>query len=371
VGLGFKLIKWMGKSMCLLIGVLPLCKCQSGYRNQDGKIKFNGKEISDKNFVILNACFGKTDTAVFYKEHNIDGANPASFIALDEQYALDQNKVFYCDEKREGQNYYLTKRNIIFEIEHADPTSFSVLGNGYARDRERAYYKGQSFEVKDPGSLKIMQEYSRFVKDGFQVYFEQSAIPQSEPSSFQILNNHYARDLNSIYYFGFPSDYYHGIHRIPCVVNEFRLLDYPYSRDRGSAFYFYHKIEGSNAESFSVISFSYSKDKEQVYVDGKVIKGADPHSFSLLGQDENSIEPSNYAKDKNRIFWKDKTLSGAKMESFRILGQGYSCDNGRVYFENRILSSADPSSFKLSKVAYGDYDAEDGNNKFAKGKKLD
>lgn len=369
LSMGYKMIKWTFRALLFFIGLSPLSRCGAGYRNQEGKIKFNGKEISDKNFEVLNGSFGKNDTAVFYKEHLIEGADPGTFTALDDHYAKDENKVFYCNEERESQNYYLTQRNIIFKINDADPQSFDVLGDQYAKDKSAAYYKGLAFGVKDPDSLNIIE--ARFLKDRFRVYFDQKTVENADPSSFQIMNNHYARDRHTVYYYGAPSDFHDGIHPIPCKADEFVLLDFPYSRDRESAYFYHEKIEGSHAGSFQVLGYAYSKDKNFAYLEKSRIKAADPASFSILEQDENSIEVNYYSKDKKHIFWKDKFIENANHASFQVLALGYSRDSHRVYFENRPVKNADPSSFTVSTHPYGDYDAEDRFNKYAKGVKIE
>src|SRR6186713_1828779 len=127
----FKLLKWSIKTILLLTGILPLFKCSSGYREKDGKITFNGEEITDKSFVILSDEFGKDSTTVYYKEHAFRYADVASFTPVDEHYAKDKTAVYYCDEYREGQNYYLTKRQTILELRSVIPEHFSSLGHGY------------------------------------------------------------------------------------------------------------------------------------------------------------------------------------------------------------------------------------------------
>jgi hypothetical protein len=164
-------MKWIVKTMLMLTGILPLFKCSSGYKDEKGKITFNGKEITDKNFVVLNKSFAKDSTTVYYKEWPVGDADIATFEVVDEHYAKDKNKVYYCDEYREGQNYYLTKRQTIMEINNALPTSFEVIGYGYARDQAQAYFEGIAFKVKDITTLKSIDLH--FAKDESQAYLNQ------------------------------------------------------------------------------------------------------------------------------------------------------------------------------------------------------
>ncbi len=130
----FKIMKWCVKMILVITGIIPLARCSSGYSKKDGKITFNGKEITDKNFVVLSDEFAKDSTTAYYKEFPFSYADVASFEAVDEHYAKDKNKVYFCDEYREGQNYYLTKKQTIKELKNAVPSSFISLKYGYGKD---------------------------------------------------------------------------------------------------------------------------------------------------------------------------------------------------------------------------------------------
>lgn len=279
----FKLVKWTVKTILVIAGVIPLSRCSSGYKQKDGKLTFNGKELTGKGWRILNSSFAVNDSTVYYKERAFEYVNAASFEALDEHYAKDKNKVYYCDEYRDGQTYYTTKKQTIVTLKNALPASFEVLQDDYARDREQAYYRGISFKVKDVANLEVID--ARFVKDRYQVYFDQAPVKHAEPNSFRPLNSNYASDTNRIYYYGYHNDLYNGIHEIPCRKETFIVLEYPYSRDDESAYYIYTKIKGSDAGSFVVLENGYSKDRFHVYKEGKTVKGADPVSFKVAKEE--------------------------------------------------------------------------------------
>ena len=65
----FKLFKWVFKSILVILGILPFSRCGSGYKEKDGKVFFNGREITDKSFVVLNNKFAKSDTKIYYKSY--------------------------------------------------------------------------------------------------------------------------------------------------------------------------------------------------------------------------------------------------------------------------------------------------------------
>lgn len=362
----FKIIRWCMKMVLVLTGILPLARCGSGYREKGG-ITFNGEEITDKSFVVLNDVFGKSDSAAYYKRYSIPGADIATFTGLDKHYAKDKATVYYCDEEREGQNYYLTKHSVITRIKDALPATFSVMGEGYegyAKDGKRAYFKGTGFEVKDVATLTIAD--GRFVKDKYMVYFDQAPVKGADPVSFRVLNNCYARDTGHVYYFGYHSDLYNGIHEIPCQAAAFTILDYPYSKDANAVFYLYTRIQNADAATFTVVGNNFSKDKNHVYSGAYILPGADAATFGVFPQDS-SLDEVNYSKDRYQAYWKNKKLPVSDVMAFRPLGLDYATDGRKVYYRSGVVKGADPATFKIYDHSYGKADAEDAKNKYLKG----
>ncbi len=367
----FKIFKWSIKTILVLLGVFPLSKCNPGYREQNGKITFNGKEISDINFIVLNDHFAKNDTSVFFKDYIIENADIPTFEPLDAHYAKDKFTVYYCKVERDAQAYYLTKRNVIFRMKDADVTSFKLLNDGldgYAIDNKQAYFNGEGFEVKDVQTLQQID--NRFVKDQYQVYFDQSPIKMANPVSFEVLNSYYAKDDTRIYYYGKPYELYNGIHEIPCEISSFELLDYPYSKDHVSVYYYYSKLSKADSESFKVLGSHFSKDKNRVFIESEILNGADPSSFSIIPQDEYSTEANYYSRDKNKVYWKIKSIEKANPDKFKVIGLDYSTDGQNIFYESELLPNADVLSFEISQHNYGDSDAKDRNHEYLKGKRL-
>jgi hypothetical protein len=365
-----KVIKWSFRLILGVTGILPFAGCSSGYREKDGKITFNGEEINGKNFIALNDVFAKDDSSAYYKRYSID-ADVSTFTGLDKHYAKDKETVFYCDEEREGQNYYLTKHSVIFKVKGAEPATFTIMGEGYegyAKDRKRAYFRGEGFEVKDAATLSIIN--GQFIKDKYQVYFERAPVKNADVNTFRVLNNCYARDTSRAYYYGFHNELYNGIHPIPCDINSFTILEYPYSKDNTSVFYVYNKIEGADANTFSVVKSDFSKDKNHVFIKTKILKGADAATFKVVPHNDEYLDEFKYTMDREHIFWKDKMLINVNINSFKVLGLDYSTDGKNIYFRTAVVKNADPSTFKTYNHGYGDTDAEDAKNKYFKGIKV-
>lgn len=366
----FKLIFKFFKFVLMLTGVISMSRCGgSGYQQDGDKVLFDGKEVG-KNVKILNDVFAKDDSTAYYKRYSIDGADLSTFIAVDMHYAKDKNTVYYCDEYREGVNYYLTKRSNIFVVEHAQPASFVSLGNGYtgyAKDSARGYFQGDGFAVQDPATLEIIDGY--FLKDKYQVYHGKVPVKGSDPGSFQILNENYARDTNQVYFYNFPNE--GGVIVLPAESRSFSLLEYPYSKDASFVFYVNAKMPGVESASFSILGNNYSKDKSSVFFENKKIKGADAGSFTVLPGYENTTQVLYFARDNSHIFWEDKIIAGADPATFKAIDFGYGTDKNHVYYRTAVVKGADPQSFKTYPHGVGNADSEDKNSRYSEGKKAE
>lgn len=364
----FKVVRWVFKTILVIFGVIPLSRCSSGYREKGGKITFDGKEITDKSFVVLSNEFAKDSVAVYYKSRAFQYADVVSFEALDAHYAKDKNKAYYCDEYREGQNYYLTKKQSILEVELAVPASFVSVGDGYAKDAKHAFFLGKAFTVKDIASFKTLN--SNFCKDDIQAYLDCKPIAGSDGKSFELLDEFFAKDKNHIYFCEGAGIAKQRVTVLPCDAASFTLLVYPYSRDIVTVFYKGKTIAGADATSFKVLGDGYSKDLHAVYFEANKIAAADAATFELFKDNEAGMEQFHYAKDKASVFIDDKKISGADVGSFKILTLGYAIDSKQVFYKTTLVKNASPASFKTYPHGYGDEDAEDANNKFLAGKRV-
>ncbi|MBP6827157.1 MAG: DKNYY domain-containing protein [Saprospiraceae bacterium] len=365
----FKLVFRFFKFVLMLTGVISFSRCGgSGYQKDGDKVFFDGKEVS-KDLKVLNEVFAKDDTTAYFKRYSIPDADVATFSAVDRHYAKDKNTVYYCDESRDGVNYYLTKHSVIVRVKHAHPASFVSMGNGYteyARDDQRGYFQGVGFAVQDVASLEIIDGY--FLKDKHLVYYGQVPVKGSDPGSFRILNHNYAQDTAQVYYYTFPNE--GGITVIPCEGRSFSLLEYPYSKDESSVFYIHAKMKGVEAATFSILGNNYSKDRQTVFFEDKKISEADAATFEVMPEYKSTTQELYFAKDHARVFWKDQKVAGAAPSAFRAIDFGYATDGKHVFYQTAIVKDADPGSFKVYPHGVGNADAEDKNRKYSEGKKV-
>ena len=359
----FKIVKWLLKTLFLIIGSFPVFKC--GSADKDGEIKFNGEVITDKNFIKLSEEFAKDSTTAYYKSRSFSYADVPTFEAVDEHYAKDKNKVFYCDEYREGQNYYMTKRQTILEVKPADPASFVSLKNGYARDNKNAWFNGTYFKVKDVASLVSID--SHFAKDDESAYLNLHPIVGSDGKTFELIDRNFAKDSVNIYYYGYTGEGQNNICILPCDRKSFQILDYRYSKDARKVFFLGFQIKGVDGSTFTLLTEDYTKDGKAVYFLERKIEGGDPESFEVYKENGEFGHDFDFARDKNFVYMDDQKMKDADVATFKVLGENYGSDKTHVYYKTKIVKNADPSTFQVYPHDFGNADSEDAINKFHEG----
>jgi hypothetical protein len=366
----FKLLTRFFKLILMLTGVVSFSRCGgSGYQQDGDKVTFNGEEVS-KDMKVLNDVFAKDSTTAYYKKYAIEGADLATFAAVDKHYAKDKNTAWYCDESRDGVNYYLTKHSVIIPIKDAEPASFVSLGDGYsgyAKDSRRGYFNGDGFAVADVATLEIVSGY--FLKDKRQVYHGQAPIKGSDPETFRILDANYAKDTAQVYYYDFPNE--GGVTLIPADSRSFALLEHPYSKDATAVFYVNAKMKDADAATFSILGNNFSKDAHGVFFEDKKIPDADAATFTVLPEYENTTQELYFAMDGTHVFWKDKKIAGVDRATFKAIDFGYATDREHVFYRTTVVKDADPKTFKVYPHGFGNADAEDKNRKYSEGKKAE
>lgn len=361
------MIKWSVKTLLIITGIIPFTRCSSGYKNDNGKITFDGKEITDKNFVVLSDEFARDSSTAYYKSRAFSYADVPTFQAVDKHYAKDKDRVYYCDEYREGQNYYLTKKQTILTVRDAVPAKFQSLGSGYGKDNLRPYFEGVAFKVKDLATLEVIN--INFLKDKHVAYINRLPIAGSDGETFEVIDGSYAKDTSHVYFYNAGLGDNKSITVMSCDKASFDTLQYPFSKDKQSAFYEGKKIDGADGASFTAMGSGYSKDKNGVFFGTKRIS-PNVASFEIFADNDPVRESFTFAKDNANVFIDDKVITGADIGTFKILALGYGMDAKHVFFKTRLVKDANPATFKTYQHSYGDTDAEDGQIKYLEGKKV-
>ncbi len=189
--------------LAALVGVLlpGLQGCDAPYEKKNGMWQYDGQPITVNQpnaFKPLKGPFARSLEGGYYRGHLIDGSDSPSFEALDDHYARDKARVYFCDTYRKGQDYYTVKYNRIDVLGGADAASFRVIKSGYARDAKNLFYDGRRVSVKDLESF-VPLEYP-YAKDKLVGYYEHTPVAGSDGASFAVLSLQYAKDKAHVYY---------------------------------------------------------------------------------------------------------------------------------------------------------------------------
>lgn len=278
----------MTRLSLLLTGLLALlCGCDSKapYQRKDGAWYFEDVRLQDASqpFTPLNAGFAKGAQAAWYRSRAIEGADVASFEALDKHHAKDAKQVWYGDTYRTGQDYFTTKRIRLRMIAGADAPSFRLMTAqpGYARDSARVYFDGEPFKVADLESFEPL-DYA-FARDRVQGYYQQRPVPGSEGAGFVALDTHHAKDGRHVFHVDIePRQGNEAAPRLRSLrlagadPATFRLLDWGYALDARQVFHRGQAIAGADAATFETLSPSTdaadARDAKRSYRDGRVVE---------------------------------------------------------------------------------------------------
>lgn len=160
----------------------PCIRCESPV-DADAK-SFKAIPLWKKNY-------GKDATAVFNLAAKINGADPDSFVPLNDLYSKDAKHAFawWC------------------QIDQADVATFTPIEIPFAKDKYRAYYFSTYPDCKiairvipstDTESFVLLNR--RYTKDKKNVFFDSTPIPKADPATFQAIDESYGKDRNYVFY---------------------------------------------------------------------------------------------------------------------------------------------------------------------------
>lgn len=245
------------------------------------------------------APFQQKGGAWHYRELPIEGADPKSFQALNDNYAKDKDRVWYGDTYRKGQEYYLIKHPRL-KVLDADAATFRYLDYDYARDKSSVFYEGVAFSVKDIATFELIDR--AYARDRVTGYYYQRPIPGSDGSSFAMLGHGYSKDARHVFYSTLEPRGTEPIRRsIPvkgAKPDSFKVIDDGYAADASQVYY---KAEAltQDVATFTVLQLGYAKTGNVVYHQGKAVPGADAASFAMATE---RLSEGVDAKDRNTTY---------------------------------------------------------------------
>ena len=114
-------------------------------------------------------------------------------LALNDHYAKDSRWVYYCDDYRDGKEYFMIKHDRVVKLANADAPSFRLLDDYYARDSATVYFNGVMFLVGDNASFGVLSdlyagEILEFVyaKNATHVYYMSELLTGADAATFKV-----------------------------------------------------------------------------------------------------------------------------------------------------------------------------------------
>ncbi|MFA6304739.1 MAG: DKNYY domain-containing protein [Patescibacteria group bacterium] len=315
-------------------------------------------------------------------------------LAVEKEYFKDKNNVFYYYFEYDGDKPKEMRGYIVKKIEGADPASFVMVNNIFAKDKNHVYeydqilsgIDGETFELLNDNSKSYTTGYVKDKNNAYHIGFKNKGsqvkiINGVDLLTFKLLikgeseeldklarttdnNLDYALDKNFIY-----------LHDKK-LFNVSTLTVYEkcrFVKDQDFV-YFYSSTEGWQAiNNADVQSFRqtneecYMNDNSNLYKtmgggmgENDVViaqPGVDFETFEVIK--DNNGEATEYAKDKNFNYFKVQKIEGSDVNSFKIFNYSLAKDNNNIYSYGKILAGADATSFEKKQgvlKGYGDYE---------------
>lgn len=257
-----------------------------------------------ESFEVLNAHLGKDKHQAYYKWYTI----PSSEIDLrsfDASYAdwmwhigMDKDQVYaFGDDVIDGEWQLLMS-----VIEGADPDSFEKIDYQWAKDKNHYFYDHQIIAVIYDSFEVINETFARDSDSVYLYYQGRLASIDANTDEFKQIDQYYARDATSIYFF---LDYAKGeqIEKLQTIpyqdLKTIKVLEENYLLVDQSVFYRGILLEEANPTRLKALSSEFAKDDTYVYYQDVIIDGADAATFSW------DDETFSY-QDKHRSYTHDE-----------------------------------------------------------------
>ncbi|MBW6441450.1 DKNYY domain-containing protein [Patescibacteria group bacterium] len=194
-----------------------------------------------------------------------------------------------------------------------------------------------SFKTLKYSGLDCLDSYA---KTNSSVYYLGKRHKQIlDPPSFELMNNHYAKDSRSVYKLC-------DLEVLNNTVSkDFELIGPVCSKDLHSVFCFKRKVENADAQTFVHVRRGFYKDINYVYHLGRVLDGIYPDTFEILEW--------GYIRDANNIYYyDDRKYELIKLEtvntgSFEVLTNGYAKDINHVFLKGIVQQNTNPHDFTV------------------------
>ncbi len=233
-------------------------------------------------------------------------------------------------ESVESLNTFYTKdsKHIYFcsRIISADIRTFDVIENLFAKDKEGIWFNGRLCkEIKDIASFEVfpLHKYNtdfHYAKDKYNVYSGHSAtrieykgyatvlkkLKNSDPSTFKIINDVWAKDKNNVYWYG--KVYKKADATTFEKISEPPLTWVDYARDKNHVYLDNGQtvVKGLDGGSFRILNNYWAKDDFVVYslVTNRIQKNIDANTFNIIDDNGKAEDKDYFYEVQNELYIK-------------------------------------------------------------------
>lgn len=260
-----------------------------------------------------------------------------------------------------------------------DPSVWKRIDGKWSYDRN-------PFDSADPETLTPID--GLFAKDAVQAYYRGGPIPGSDPSTFEVLSKHEARDRRAVYWcdtYRKGQDYYTvRYNRIETIADAdpvaYKVLKYDYASDGARVFKEGQQLRGvHDPASFEVFTPRLSRDAKRAYFedieipdsDGATFEIPDVHDDAWVRDHKHAWHVRNGQPEAGQPVKREVALLvGANAAALRPLGQEYATDGVHLWWRAVMLVDVDRASFAPVE-SDSTMDARDVRGAFVRGKRTD
>ena len=160
---------------------------------------------------VMSGAFAADKYKVYFKDHIVEGADPATFQEVDFYVGQDKKRVYnewhateikdFASLSRVGRMYtdgHHIYNDELMRFDGADPNTFECIGSNWYADKQHVWWSNtlvkdanvQSFEplviyTFCTGTKESMGEDFNYGKDAYHVFFRDSIIRGADPVSFE------------------------------------------------------------------------------------------------------------------------------------------------------------------------------------------
>jgi hypothetical protein len=237
------------QNIILGLFTLTLFSCSTGYKNDGNAVYYEHwnegsgqhEESIDANpetFKVLKFDrYAKDDKNVFYEGEIINGADAASFEAIEEWYAKDKNVGYY------GKS----------PIKNSNGKTFKSINAYYSTDGKDYYYDTSALHMVAPNNFKFVYgegDYQCWTTDGKYYYYNNYKVPSDDYKNLKIYPNSggISNDSHWAYFLDHKLNYDIDGKRVVDTIDiaTFKVTGYIECSDKYGCFNVYHGRDKCN-----------------------------------------------------------------------------------------------------------------------------